>query len=318
VSATAAHAATLMVGTGQTYATIASAVAAASNGDTVEVLAGVYINDFPDVKSQITMVAVGGRVRMKAVGPIPNGKGILVVDNDLTITGFDFIGATVTQANGGNGAGIRYDSGNMVINDCYFANNQDGLLANPWPGATIRINNSEFAHNGAATGPSSGYTHNLYVNEVATLDIENSYFHGAQVGHEMKSRADTTIVRNTRIADGPTGTASYSIDLPNGGRATIDNNQIEKGPKAENPTMISFGEEGAYGGSTLSVGGNLMENNLGADAVGVTNAAGGSVTLNGNSVFGFTTTRLLSGSGTVSGTTWLLTDPAIATNHPWL
>ncbi len=311
-------AATLTVGPGQTYSTIASAVAAARNGDTVEVMAGLYINDFPDVRSRITMVAIGGRVRTRAAGFIPNGKGILVVDNDLTITGFDFVGAKVTQANGANGAGIRYDSGNMTIDDCYFAFNQDGLLANAWPGATITIRNSEFYHNGAATGPSAGYTHNLYVNGVATLDIENSYFHGAQVGHEMKSRAAVTIVRNTRIADGPTGTASYSIDLPNGGQATLENNQIEKGPRSENPTLISFGEEGAYAGSALSVSGSLLENLLvSPSTLAVDNAAGGAATLTDNTVFGLTTAQILQGPGTVSGTKWLLKDPPIPSGHPW-
>jgi len=314
----AAQAATLMVGPGQTYATVSAAFAAANDGDTVEVMAGTYINDFPAVETKITLTAIGGRVTMRGTEFIPNEKGILVVDNDVTITGFSFVGAKVTAAAGGNGAGIRYDSGNMVINDCYFANNQEGLLANPWPGATITISNSEFYHNGAASGASSGYTHNLYVGEVATLDIENSYFHGAQVGHEIKSRADTTIVNNTRVVDGPTGTASYGIDLPNGGVATIENNQIEKGPMSENPIMISFGEEGAYATSSLSVTGNLMENDLVSPSVlAVKNASAASATLTGTSVYGLTTSQILSGPGTATGTTWLVIEPVISGTHPW-
>ena len=40
------------------------------------------------------------------------------------------------------------------------------------------------------------------------------------------------------------GTASYTIDLPNGGLSYIIGNLIEKGPKAENNTLLTYAEEG--------------------------------------------------------------------------
>jgi hypothetical protein len=41
------------------------------------------------------------------------------------------------------------------------------------------------------------------------------------------------------------GTASYLIDVPNGGAVVIQNNRLEKGPKAENhKAAISIGAEG--------------------------------------------------------------------------
>jgi len=315
----AARAATLVVGPGQSYTTIAAAVAAAKDGDTVQVMAGTYVNDFADIQHNITLTAVGGRVVMRATGYIPNEKGILVADADLTVTGFSFMGAKVTNAAGGNGAGIRYDSGNMAINDCYFAYNQNGILANAWPGATITITSSEFYDNGVADGPSSGSTHNIYINEVATLDIENSYFHGAQVGHEIKSRADTTIVRNTRVVDGPNGTASYSIDLPNGGVATIENDKIEQGPLSQNPLIIAFGEEGnLHAGSALTVSANWIDNDLNSpDAVAVWNAGGAPTTVTGNSVYGLVAAQMLHGVGTLSDTTYLKIEPKFGNFHPW-
>lgn len=315
----AAQAATLTVGPGQTYTTIAAAIAAAHDGDTINVLAGVYVNDFAEIRAKVTLTAIGGQATMRATGYIPNGKGILITDTDVTITGFSFVGAAVTDADGGNGAGIRYQGGNLVLNDCYFANNQDGLLANADPTGTITITNSEFYHNGATKGPGAGYTHNLYVNEVARLDIESSYSHGANIGHEIKSRAQTTIVHNSRIVDGPTGTASYSIDLPNGGIVTIGGNQIEQGPLTENPTVISFGEEGAYAGSTLSVRNNVVENDLpSGSALAVQNASGGAATVTGNRVYGLTSSQILHGPGTVSTTTFLTQEPKIGGGHPWV
>jgi hypothetical protein len=318
----AAPAATLTVGPGQPQTTIAAAVAAAHNGDTIAVLAGVYVNDFAEIAVQVTLTAVGGQVILRATGNIANGKGILITDTDTTITGFGFIGAHVTNADGGNGAGLRYQGGNLVLNDCYFANNQDGLLADADATGTITIANTEFYHNGVGNPADAGYglTHNLYVGAVAVLDIENSYSHAAIVGHEIKSRALTTIVRNSRVVDGPTGTASYSIDLPNGGVATIENDQIEQGPLSQNPIVISFGEEGGlHPGSTLTVRNTLIENDLaGGDGLAVKNATDVAVTLAGTRVYGLGSGQLLAGPGTVTGTTVLTAEPTISGRHPWL
>ena len=63
------------------------------------------------------------------------------------------------------------------------------------------------------------------------------------VGHEIKSRALTTTITNSRIYD-LNSTASLSIDLPNGGNALIQNNVIEQGPNSENHKIIDYGEEG--------------------------------------------------------------------------
>ena len=54
----------LTVGTGSTYQyhTIASAIAASQNGDTIRVQAGTYTNDTAIISTSISLEAVGGRV----------------------------------------------------------------------------------------------------------------------------------------------------------------------------------------------------------------------------------------------------------------
>jgi len=47
-----------------------------------------------------------------------------------------------------------------------------------------------------------------------------------------------------KFEDGEDGTASRSIDLPNGGRAYVVGNVIEKGPQALNSNVMEFGLEG--------------------------------------------------------------------------
>ena len=310
-AAAAAPARTLTVGAGQQYATIAAAIAAAQNGDTVQVQAGTYTNDFASISKNITLHGVGGMVNLVATGNISNGKGIFVVNGVVNIDHFSFSGATVAD---GNGAGIRFESGNLVLENDYFFNNQNGLLAGSSGAITIR--NSEFASNG--TG--DGFTHNLYVNQLSSLVIDASYFHDAVVGHEIKSRALATTIQNSRIQD-QNGTASYSIDLPNGGNALIYNNTIEQGPNSDNPVIIAFGEEGGvYSGSALQVTNNLVLNHLGSSSARAINNTVSNVTaqITGNRFFGLTQSQVANGANTQSGNQLLTSEPALVTTHPWL
>lgn len=296
--------ATLTVGTGQQYTTIAAAVAATQDGDTVLVQAGTYLNDFFDVTHKITLQSVGGLAIIDATVAVPNGKGIAVVDNDVTIDGFGFTGSTVDDA---NGAGIRYDGGNMVVRNSVFWNNQNGILANADPTGTILIQNSEFSHNGAG----DGYTHNLYVGVIASLTIEDSYFHDAVVGHEIKSRALSTTITGNRIQDNANGTASYSIDLPDGGVAVVENNTIEKGPNASNVFSLHFGGEGTpYANSALTVSDNTLisDNPAGVLLLNQTNTA---VALTGNQIYGYTAAQIAKGPVVQTDNTTLATEPKL-------
>jgi len=175
VTAAAVAGTTLTVGQGKQFATIAAAVAAAHSGDTILVDAGTYTNDFPGtINKNLTLTGVGGMAHMVATTAPPNGKAILDVGGSgvsVTIENFEFSGAAVAD---GNGAGIRYEGGNLTLRGDYFHNNQDGLLSASDPNGSITIDTSEFANNGAG----DGFTHNLYVNDVGTLTVTNSYFTG--------------------------------------------------------------------------------------------------------------------------------------------
>ncbi len=291
---------TLTVGSGQDYTTVAAAVAAAHDGDTVLVQAGTYVNDFAHVASRITLQAVGGLVEMVATVAPPNGKAILDTYADTVVDGFSFTGAKVRD---NNGAGIRSNAGNLTVRNSIFFNNQDGILVAGGADTTVTITGSEFAYNGAG----DGFSHNIYVNAVKALVIDNSYFHGAVVGHEIKSRAYSTTITNSRIIDGPGSTASYSVDLPNGGVATIRNTVIEKGADAQNQAMIHFGGESApYAGSSLTMSGNTFVNDR-AVVVGLNNVAGSPVTFTGNTLFGVAQEQF----GVTSGNTVLAARPAL-------
>ncbi len=292
----------LTVGSGEEYATLSAALAAAHDGDVIDVNAGIYVNDFATVDAKVTIQGVGGIASFVATEAPTNMKGILTVDDDVTIRNLSFSGAAIDDADGGNAAGIRYEGGVMVLDNDTFSHNQDGLLAAPvlsnLSTNTITITNSTFSDNGSG----SGYTHNLYVNAVTSLTVTDSTFEGAVVGHEFKSRALTNVITDNTFYDGPTGTASYDIDLPDGGNDTLTGNVIEKGPESENDAMVHFGGEGIpYAGSSLTISGNTFENDLGSQAVAVLNQTAISAAINNNRFDNLVSSQLVQGPATGTG-----------------
>lgn len=233
-----APARTLRVGPSQSLQSISNAAAIARDGDTIEIEAGDYVADVAVWKQKnLTLRGVGGQPRLIANGASAEGKAIWVMrGGDITIENIIFSGSRVTSK---NGAGIRFEKGNLHIRNCRFTNNENGILTSGGE-MTLHIEDSEFDHNGYG----DGYSHNLYVGDIRKLRIEGSYFHHANVGHLIKSRARENDIRYNRITDEAGGRASYEIDLPNGGHAYIIGNIIEKSATPENNSLISFGVEG--------------------------------------------------------------------------
>jgi hypothetical protein len=75
--------------------------------------------------------------------------------------------------------------------------------------------------------------------------VERSRFFETRIGHHIKSRARRTEVLDSTIEDGADGTASYLIDIPNGGSLLVRGNTMQKGRKSDNRSAyIMIGAEG--------------------------------------------------------------------------
>lgn len=236
--ATAQAPAVIRVGPAGQVATIAEAATLAGDGDTVEVQAGDYVGDVAVWEQRrLTIRAVGGRARVIADGKAAEGKGIWVIRNgEFVVEGFDFAGARVE---GGNGAGIRFERGRLTVRDSKFIDNQMGILTNNDAVSELVVERCEFA------GPRDGthWYHNLYVGLIDKVTVTGSWSHHARGGHLLKSRARESHVLYNRLTD-EGGTASYELELPNGGEARVVGNLIEQGATTQNRTIVSFGAEG--------------------------------------------------------------------------
>jgi hypothetical protein len=75
--------------------------------------------------------------------------------------------------------------------------------------------------------------------------FDQSYSPTRKRGTTSKAEPVPTTISNSRIQD-QIGTASYSIDLPNGGNATIQDNTIEQGKNSALPISISLWRDGQH------------------------------------------------------------------------
>ena len=240
LACTEAFAADVNVGPSRTYKTLAAGVSAAKAGDRVLLDAGTYTDDTAITSVPLTIEGAGAGAILRAPTLLANHKAILITGAATTVRNITFDGAHVTEDDGNNGAGIRGEAGNLNIDGCTFTNNQDGMLVNAIPGAVVTVTNSVFNGNGA----NDGYSHGMYVNEVAELVVTSSTFDGTRGGHDIKSRALITTVTNSKLDDGVTGTTSYALDFPNGGVVTVDKVVVNQGTRTENGTMVAYGAEG--------------------------------------------------------------------------
>jgi hypothetical protein len=236
-----AQAATLSVGPGKTYATPCQAFAASAAGDLIEIdAAGSYSGNVCGIyTSNLTIRGVNGRPKIDAAGANSMGKGTwVVIGNNTVIENVEMTGAKVIDR---NGAAIRLDGTGLTLRGSYLHDNENGILTGANANSDIVIENSEFSHNGYG----DGYTHNLYIGNVKSLTFRNNYSHDANVGHNLKSRAQTNVIMYNRFSSSGLGQPSYEINMPNAGTAYVIGNVIHQPAGNQNPAMLTFGEEGA-------------------------------------------------------------------------
>ncbi|MES2016315.1 MAG: hypothetical protein V4484_07445 [Pseudomonadota bacterium] len=292
-----AGAATLSVGPGMSYATPCRAIAAAASGDLILINAATYSGDVCGIyASNLTIRGVNGRPRIDAAGKNAMGKAIwVVVGNNVTIENVEMFGAKVPDL---NGAALRLEGAGFTLRGSFLHDNENGILSGVNLNSNILIENTEFGHNGYGTG----YTHNLYIGNVRSLKFRYNFSHDANVGHNLKSRAQTNTILYNRFSSlrpgeaGSTaaGQPSYEIDLPNAGTAYIIGNVIQQPAANHNRNIIGYGEEGASNpGQNLYVVNNTLLNE---------DPAGGNFVLVGSGVTSpiLLQNNIFSGIGTLS------------------
>lgn len=239
---------------GRGYATLAQAVDAIGDGSgTIRIAPGTYRD---------CAVQQGGRISFVAAQPgtaildggVCEGKAALVLRGaGSRIDGLVFRNIRVPD---GNGAGIRMEQGNLVVQNAMFLDSQSGILSASDEGSSIEIDRSTFA--GLGKDPTGNGAHGIYIGAYGSLRVTASRFERGTGGHYVKSRSPRTTILGSSFDDSRGDNTNYMIDLPNGTSGRIAGNTFVQGPnKANYSTMITVAPEGAEAPSTgLVIEGN--------------------------------------------------------------
>ncbi len=276
----------LTVGPGKAYALPSQAALASRRGDVIKIFPGTYTDCARWDADGLTIEGAGPNVII--ADKVCNNKGLFITrGNDITIRNITFRSA---RASSHNGSGIRAEGNNLTVEDSRFIDDEDGILAGDNAASIITIKNSYFRGNGNCI---AACAHGIYAGHIALLRVEGSTFEEQHVGHHIKSRAARTEIINNSVQDGPNGSASYLVDMPNGGSAMISGNTFEKGPLSENKNAaISIGAEKAKGlnlPGDIVIEDNVFSNDTGVATAFVKNYTDGPVTLQRNRFSGAVT-----------------------------
>ena len=232
--------ATMIVGPGEKITTITEAAKQAHDGEVIEIRAGDYRGQ-PAIWTQNNLVirGVGQRPVMLANGKSAEGKAIWVVrGGKVRIENIEFRGSRVEDL---NGAGIRFEKGNLIIRSCGFFDNEMGILTANSADLSLEVIDSEF---GDAPQNRTDYHHLIYVGAIGKFVLRGSRFYHGYYGHLVKSRARENHILYNMLVDGAGGKASYELEFPNGGLAYVIGNAIGQSATTDNPSIVSYGAEG--------------------------------------------------------------------------
>jgi hypothetical protein len=238
---------------------IASFVDAAKDGAEIVLPPGRYTDCASIRQSRLTLrAAVRGTAQLD--GTACEGKAALVTHGDLLIVeGLVFKNIRVPD---GNGAGIRHESGALIVRNSTFYNSENGILTNDGKTLSLTVLNSDFIRLGSCDHP-GGCAHAIYAGPIAKLKVLKSRFSHGAGGHFLKSRAATVDIEDNSFDD-TKGVASYLVDLPWGANGLIARNSFIKGSGSRNRCcVIRIGGEGARQDSqNLQITGNTVTSHV--------------------------------------------------------
>ncbi len=256
------------------YFSIRNAIADAGPGGTVRIRGGRYAATDLQIPYDMTLIGEGV-VFITSVRPVAKGLLVPLSGVSLEVRGLIFENATSADK---NGAGIRVEGSALIVRDCVFRKNENGILATGSDGGQITISGSRFIDNGYG----DGFSHGIYVSSAARLEISGSRFEGSRIGHHVKSVAtEATIVRNTTFDD-QTGRASYMIDATAGGELLVEGNTMVRAASAEQETLINYDISRGGARGTITIRNNQVVNKK-PNAKLLRNAAEAPVYLTNNS-----------------------------------
>ncbi len=170
------------------------------------------------------------------------------------VDGIVFRGYSV---NDGNGAGIRIETGDLLVVNSMFLDSQEGILGGNPSGQKITIDRSTFSGLGQCD-QAVNCSHSIYLSNQGEVIITRSRFERGTGGHYVKLRVPNVQILDSSFDDSQGRNTNYMIDLSEGGTGLIARNVFVQGANKENGSgLIVVAPEGrTYSSAGLRVEGN--------------------------------------------------------------
>ena len=214
-----------------TYKSISEASKNLQDNQVMLIGEGTYLEPLVIQKSNVTIIG-SGRVTLDGISS--EGKAAIITKgSNITITNIECKNISVQDQ---NGACIRSEGVKLTVDHVYFHDSEQGILSSR--NEYLHIIDSRFEKLGK-----NGQAHGIYI-DAGELLIEKSLFVASvSEGHEIKSRARKTVIKNSIIAS-LSSNDSRLVDVPNGGELIISDSVLENGPQSTNGDAIGYGLEG--------------------------------------------------------------------------
>ena len=231
-----AAAATLAAGPGERFANPSAAIAAAQPGDVVRIAPGTYYDCAVWSTDRLTIEGGGAVLSDRAC----QGKAAFVIGGNATVRDLTFTHLRVPDR---NGAGIRLEHGNLLVERCTFDDDEAGIIVGQGsPDAIVVVRDSVFHRVGVPgdTLPA------ISIGTIGLLSVKDSRFEDARgQGIAVRSASPLDISGGLFQAgpgDAPIVDATSLLDV-SGATFKLDGERLA--------AMRSTGEQVAIRGTTL-------------------------------------------------------------------
>jgi len=269
----------ICVGPDQAYPSLTQALAAAHEGDVIEVVGATYRESVRIGLARVTVRGVAGRPHFDCAGLrlVGDKACLLLAANGITLENLEISGAELPESAGANGACIRNEAKlSFTVRQVLCHGSQNGILSG---GGDIVIENSEFFDNGW-----TGQTHNVYFSGDCTVTVRGSTFRDARIGHEFKSRCRKTTITDSMFRSTK---GSRDIDIPDGGETLIYRSTLVKTVGTDNSEIIGFTPESCANPGDMTVKDvRIVNSEPNADIRNFDKCAGHAIILQGITVEG--------------------------------
>lgn len=235
-----AWSATLPVGATRALTTPSAAAAVAADGDELVIDPGTYddIAVFTQARLVIRAADPAQRPRVTRTATLADGGALWILRGaTIRVESIELFGARSTA---GNGAALRLEGDSPTLLALDIHDNEAGIVGVERPQSDVTLERSTIRKNGNGTG----FTHNVSIPRVRALTARFNAILDARGGHDLRSRAGTSVVAYNFIGAREGEAVSYEVEFPLGGSVFLVGNVIQQAANGANGTIVSMATDG--------------------------------------------------------------------------